>query len=90
MDLAWQNEIKEQRTKKNQYCSQNPRSPIPPEERDPFNGLDYYPINESYRFELLLHEYEQKEWVTVATSTEGEQEYLRWGRNSVSRSMVRK
>ncbi|GAA0240639.1 DUF1684 domain-containing protein [Haladaptatus pallidirubidus] len=79
MGSEWQQTLKEQRTKKNQYFRENPHSPIPAEERDSFEGLDYYPIDETYRFEMLLHEHEEKEQLTVATSTEGEREYLRWG-----------
>lgn len=79
MGSEWQQALDERRTKKNQYFSENPHSPIPSEERDSFEGLDYYPIDETYRFELPLHEHDEKEQLTVATSTEGEREYLRWG-----------
>jgi uncharacterized protein (DUF1684 family) len=75
----WKAEIKAEREAKDEYFRSNPHSPIPSDERDSFGGLSYYPIEESYRFELELYEYDDKETVTVGTSTGGEQEYLRWG-----------
>lgn len=36
-------------------------------------------MDEAYRFELPLHEYEDKATITVGTSTGGEQDYLQWG-----------
>ncbi|MFT4883829.1 MAG: hypothetical protein ACI8U4_001342 [Natronomonas sp.] len=79
MRTDWQAEIRANREAKDEYFGTNPHSPIPPDERDGFEGLSYYPIDESYRFELPLHEYDDKETVTVGTSTDGEQDYLRWG-----------
>ncbi|MEF8799630.1 MAG: DUF1684 domain-containing protein [Halolamina sp.] len=79
MAQDWKTEIRENRAAKDEYFRTNPRSPIPPDERGSFDGLSYYPVDESYRFELPLHEHEDKEPVTVGTSTDGEQRYLRWG-----------
>ena len=75
----WKAEIRSDRDAKDEYFRTNPHSPIPPDERDSFDGLSYYPVDASYRFELELHEYDDKGAVTVGTSTGGEQEYLRWG-----------
>ncbi|WIV67751.1 DUF1684 domain-containing protein [Natrialbaceae archaeon AArc-T1-2] len=79
MGDAWQQAIETRRAEKDEYFATHPRSPIPPDERGSFEGLAYYPIDEDYRFELSLHEYDEPERVTVGTSTEGEREYLRWG-----------
>jgi uncharacterized protein (DUF1684 family) len=79
MDPDWKIEVREEREAKDEYFRTNPHSPIPPDERSSFDGLSYYPVDESYRFETVLHEHEEKESVTVGTSTGGEQEYLRWG-----------
>ncbi|MFB6195969.1 MAG: DUF1684 domain-containing protein [Haloplanus sp.] len=79
MRTDWKAEVEAQRAEKDDFFETSPHSPLPPDERDSFDGLDYYPIRESYRFELPLHEHDDKETVTVGTSTGGEQEYLRWG-----------
>lgn len=77
--MSWKEDIKEQRQQKEEYFARNPRSPIPPDQRDGFDGLSYYPVEEDYRFELELEEFDDKDRVTVGTSTGGEQEYLEWG-----------
>jgi hypothetical protein len=79
MSTDWKAEIRADREAKDEYFGTNPHSPIPAAERGGFEGLSYYPIDESYRFELQLHEYDDKETVTVGTSTDGERDYLRWG-----------
>jgi uncharacterized protein (DUF1684 family) len=79
MARDWKAEMRADREAKDEYFGSNPHSPIPPDKRDSFDGLSYYPIDDTYRFEIELHEYDDKEAVTVGTSTGGEQEYLRWG-----------
>jgi len=79
MSNDWRAAVRRQRTEKDEYFGQHPRSPIPDDERDEFEGLNYYPIDEDSRFVLPLHEHGDKERITVSTSTEGESEYLRWG-----------
>ncbi|WP_276302505.1 DUF1684 domain-containing protein [Halorussus lipolyticus] len=79
MSTDWRETVRRQRAEKDDYFGDHPRSPIPDDERDEFEGLNYYPIDEDYRFALSLREHEDKERVTVSTSTEGEQEYVRWG-----------
>ncbi|MFB6219690.1 MAG: DUF1684 domain-containing protein, partial [Halobacteriaceae archaeon] len=71
--------IREQRERKDEYFGDHPHSPIPPDERESFDGLSYYPPDPDYRFELELHEHDQKERVAVETTTGGEQEYRRHG-----------
>lgn len=73
--------VEAQRRRKEEYFANNPHAPIPPEHQgDAFPGLEYFPPNPDYRFELPLEEHEEKESVTVGTSAGGEQEYLIWGR----------
>lgn len=75
----WQHELVAQREEKDRYFGDDPHSPIPPDQRADFDGLSYYPPDPDYRFEVPLHEHDDAERVTVATSTEGEQDYYRWG-----------
>ncbi|RBI59292.1 hypothetical protein DMJ13_24180 [halophilic archaeon] len=79
MSPDWRSRIRHRREEKDEYFGSNPHSPIPSDERASFDGLSYYPVDESYRFELPLDEHDDRETVTVGTSTGGEQEYLRWG-----------
>lgn len=74
-----ENEIKEQRGKKDKFFELNSRSPIPSSERGEFDGLDYYPVDEDLRFELELDEHDEKEKIEVEDSKGGTQEYFRWG-----------
>lgn len=71
--------VREQRTQKEQYFAENPRSPVPPADREDFPGLEYFPVDEDMRFELALYEHEDHETLTVETTTGNTQEYLRWG-----------
>ena len=75
----WQAALEHDREHKDRYFGDDPHSPIPPAERADFDGLDYYPPDEDYRFVVPLHEYDETEAVVVGTSTGGEQEYLEWG-----------
>ncbi|WP_458207825.1 DUF1684 domain-containing protein [Haladaptatus sp. NG-SE-30] len=79
MSVDWRETLRTRRTQKDEYFAEHPHSPIPSDERESFEGLAYYPLDDDYRFELSLHEHDEKEQITVATSTEGEREYLRWG-----------
>lgn len=38
---SWRDQIMEQRQKKDRYFGENSRSPLPPEERETFEGLHY-------------------------------------------------
>jgi hypothetical protein len=72
--------IRRHREKKDRYFAEDPHSPIPPEEREGFGGLDYYPIDGSYRVVAELREPDEKSTITVETTTDGEREYLVYGR----------
>ena len=79
MATDWRAALETHRDRKDEYFAEDPHSPIPPEERGDFDGLDYYPPDEAFRFVLPLHEHDERERVTVGTSTEGQQTYVRWG-----------
>ena len=75
----WKTSLEQERKRKDEAFADGRQSPLSEGERDSFDGLSYYPPDESYRFETDLHEHDEKETVTVGTSTGGEREYLRWG-----------
>ncbi|MFD1512615.1 DUF1684 domain-containing protein [Halomarina rubra] len=76
---TWRENLSQQRARKDEYFGEHPHSPIPQTERDDFDGLSYYDPDAAYRFELPLAEFDDHETLTVATTTDGEREYLRWG-----------
>jgi hypothetical protein len=75
----WREELLAYRDQKDEYLKNDPHSPIPPEEREAFDGLDYFEPDPDLRFTVPLHEHEQKETITISTTTEGEREYFEWG-----------
>ena len=81
---GWADSIRQQREAKRDQFKNSPRSPLPDDQRGAaFPGLAYYGPDPAYRFVLPLEEHETKEPVTVETTADGEQTYLRWGAFSV-------
>jgi uncharacterized protein (DUF1684 family) len=76
----WADQIEQGRQAKVEYFRDSQRSPLPAEMRgESFPGLSYYDPDPSYRFVLPLYDHDTKEEVTVETTADGEQTYLRWG-----------
>ena len=75
----WQERLQKKREGKDTFFKDHPQSPIPPRDRPAFEGLRYYPLDRRFRFELDLHEHEEKEVVRVDTTHGGERDLLRWG-----------
>jgi len=70
--VEWEAELENSRKDKDEFFSSgHPHSPIPLKERPKFKGLDYYPPNPAYRFELELYEHKNKEVIKVE-ATKGE------------------
>ena len=76
---AWKAEIEEERREKDGFFAEHWHSPIPPEDRAGFRGLDYYPPDPTYRFEIELHEHEKKKTVRMAYTKGGERDFIQWG-----------
>jgi len=70
---------KEREIKDGFFRSRYPGSPIPFEDRAKFKGLDYFPPDPVYRFELELHEHEEKRFVRMAYTKSQERDFLLWG-----------
>ena len=76
----WAEQIRQDRQAKAEHFRESPHSPLPPEmQGDAFPGLAHYKPDPAYRYVLELAEHETKERVTVETTADGEQRYLRWG-----------
>ena len=80
----WIDEVRELRQRKEEYFREHPHSPIAPDQRgENFPGLEYFEIDPDLRFEVELDEHDEKEEITVETTAEGEQHYLRYGEFAV-------
>ena len=65
---AIRTQIEELRTTKDSLLKSSPESPLLPEHREQFEGLDYYPVDLSYRLKGELHVYGRQRQVDVANS----------------------
>jgi len=75
----WKAQFERERGEKDVFFAQHWQSPIPPEDRAEFRGLDYYPPDPGWRFEIELHEHEDKEAVRMAYTKGEELDFIRWG-----------
>lgn len=73
------NQIKNNREEKDIYFKYSPQSPLPFEKRSSFQGLSYYHVDLSLRFNVKLYEHEDKEIIKVQDNKGGTQQYLQWG-----------
>ncbi|MFC7046816.1 DUF1684 domain-containing protein [Halobacteriaceae archaeon GCM10025711] len=76
---SWEQAMRQTRQEKDDFFARHPNSPIPQDQREAFDGLDYFPPDPDLRYELELHEHDEKETVEIDTTTEGVRNYLRWG-----------
>lgn len=75
----WKTRLEMRRKGKDKFFLEDPRSPISLQEREKFEGLNYYPPDQDYRFELELREHEEKKRLRIEATHGEEQEFLRWG-----------
>lgn len=75
----WKAQIERERGEKDRFFGLHWQSPIPPHGRAGFRGLDYYPPDPRYRFEIGLVEHEEKQTVRMAYTKGEEQGFVRWG-----------
>jgi len=75
----WKANMEREREIKDSFFAQQWQSPIPPQDRPRLKGLEYYPPDPGYRFELELHEHPRKQAVRMAYTKGNEQDFLCWG-----------
>ncbi len=75
----WDREIKIEREQKDIFFAGHFQSPIPLEKRSKFTGLDYYPPNPDYCFELELHEHSEKKKLEIEDTIGNVRDFIRWG-----------
>lgn len=76
---GWRAELEEKRDEKDEFLSTHPQSPIPPEEREGFDGLAYFEPDPQYRLEttVSIPEDPASDPVYMETTAGGEARYLR-------------
>jgi hypothetical protein len=76
---AWKEKILSKRAEKDSDLSADGKSPIPQEKRGDFKGLNYFPPNRAFHFQLKLHEHTEKDIIDVKDSKGNNRRYIRWG-----------
>ncbi len=74
--------LDEFRKQKDEFFKHDDQSPLTPEQRKEFKGLNYYPENPKLKIVTAIEEYPDKQPVTMITSTGSVQEYLKYGQFS--------
>ncbi|HSM71725.1 MAG TPA: DUF1684 domain-containing protein [Anaerolineales bacterium] len=73
-------ELEEFRAEKDQFFERHPQSPLSPEQKKDFSGLNYFPENDSLRLEVNVDLLNDPQPIQMQTTTGGTQSYLRHGR----------
>ena len=77
---SWRAELLSYREQKDEQFGTSRQSPLPPEERAEFDGLEYFEPDPDYRVAAIVELLDGEETVAMETSTEGEQLYYRAAR----------
>lgn len=73
-------EVESFRAEKDKFFGKDPHSPLTPDQKRHFRGLNYFPENPALRLAVTVEEYARKEIVNMQTSTGALQTYKRYGR----------
>src|SRR6056297_1005931 len=65
------------RREKDEFFAEHPQSPFPPEHRDDFEGLDYFPPDPDYRVDATVTVHDEPEPVEMETTASNPVRYLR-------------
>lgn len=75
----WKERLEQEREEKDRFFAAYWQSPISLEERAKFEGLGYYPPDPNFRFELELHEHNDKKTIQIEDTKGNMRQFLRWG-----------
>ncbi|MXV63001.1 DUF1684 domain-containing protein [Natronorubrum sp. JWXQ-INN-674] len=73
----WREELETKRAEKDEFFGDHPQSPVPPEDRDGFDGLDYFEPNPTYRVTATATVHDDPEVLLMDTTAGREMRYLR-------------
>jgi uncharacterized protein (DUF1684 family) len=60
--------LQAKRTEKDDFFAEHPQSPVPPEHREGFEGLNYFPADPEYRVSATVEVHDDPDPVEMATS----------------------
>jgi hypothetical protein len=75
----WKANLERAREGKDAFFTRQWQSPIPPQDKPRFKGLEYYPPDPGYRFELELHEHREEQAVRMVYTKGNEQDFVLHG-----------
>jgi len=75
----WKEYLEKNRKAKDDYFAQHQQSPIPINERENFERLNYFTPNPKFYFELDIHEHNKKETIQIQDSKDNMRTLIRWG-----------
>lgn len=64
-DESWATRLRENRDEKDRFFGEHRQSPIPPEDREEFEGLDYFDPDASYRVEATVTVHDDPDMVEL-------------------------
>jgi len=73
-------ELTDYRAEKDEFFKRHPQSPLTPQQKSGFTGLNYFPENEALRLEVQVEPFDDQQPMEMQTSTGGVQSYIRYGR----------
>jgi len=68
------------RAEKDEFFGHHPQSPLTPEQKRGFTGLQYFPENDALRLEVIVEPLKDQQPMQMQTTTGGVQTYVRYGR----------
>jgi len=71
--------IKRERVEKNDFFKRGSNSPLPEKSKSDFPGLDYFPVDLTYRLNLYLKKYDNPKVFKIITSTGDRRDTQRYG-----------
>ena len=64
----WAERLRENRREKDDFFAEHPQSPVPPEKRDDFDGLEYFDPDPDYRVDATVSVHDDPDPVEMETS----------------------
>jgi len=77
--VAYKAEIEKHRKGKNIKFMYSDSSPLTPEQKKQFKGLNYFPVDYKYKIEAKLVKYPEQDTIIMKTLTDRAPEYIRYG-----------
>ncbi len=74
---AYREQLRTNRAEKDDFFAEHPQSPIPPEDREAFDGLAYFTPDLDYRVAATVERHDDPDPVPMETTAGGEVRYLR-------------